>query len=109
MLDLLPVDLTLVLPPAPAPGLGLALAITYFKDELWRLLRICMSAQGPSSNKPYESSFKAQFPDLYMGKFHMDHYHFIQQYENCFETTQATRTNCNLFVAFYLSKNISIY
>ena len=55
-----------------------------------------------------EQSFKARTPETYWGKSHIECYHFCQQCEDHFETSDATEMNCTPFAASFLRSSISI-
>ncbi len=50
---------------------------------------------------------KAWFLDLYYKKLHMDYYYFCLQYKEHFDTIEAIRPNCILFVVLFLLEIIS--
>lgn len=60
----------------------------------------------PALGEPKEQPLKAQFPDLYFGKSHLDCYRFCQQCEDHFDTARANRDN-HTFAAPFLCDNIS--
>ena len=91
--------------PAPAPA-------RYTEEDLQRITKLCMDSflQAQASRPepgPRESPLKAQFPDLYHGKSHMECYHFCQQCEDHFATAGATGPNRTPFAASFLCGRIS--
>ena len=74
-------------------------------DELFKqfMKAYLESNQGPKQPlKERKQHLKAKVPDVYYDKLHMDCYHFCQQCEDHFETSQATRTNWTPFAVFFL-------
>ena len=67
-----------------------------------------MQAQAQALAEPQERPLKAQTPETYWGKSHIEYYHFCQQCEDHFETSGATGMNCNPFVASFFRGSISI-
>ena len=58
--------------------------------------------------EPQELPLKARTPETYWDKFYMECYHFCQQYEDYFETSDANGTNCTPFAASFLRGSINL-
>ena len=58
--------------------------------------------------EPQEHSLKAKTSETYSGKSHIDCYYFCQQYEDYFETSDATRMNRTSFATTFLRGAISL-
>ena len=67
-----------------------------------------MQAWAQALAEPQEQPLKAQTPETYWGKSHIEWYHFCQQCEDHFEISGATGMNCTLFAASFLRGSISI-
>ena len=100
-----------------APALRLAPAITstpaaanlaakYSANDLERIFKTVLEARAPAPAPQPDGScekiFKAQAPDLYCEKTHMECYNFCRKCIDDFTTTVATRLNCVLFAATFL-------
>ena len=90
------------------PASALA-SVLYTQEDLQRITKLCMDLffQGNCQEEPREGQLKAQFPDLYYGKSHMECYHFCQQCEDHFDTAGATGSNRTPFAASFLRGRIS--
>ena len=93
--------------PAPAPA-------HYSKEDLQSMMKVCMDSilqaqvvrpTEPASHR--EDQLKARLPDLYYGKSHIECYHFCQQYEDHFDTADATGSNQTHFTVSFLRNRIS--
>ena len=58
--------------------------------------------------KPRKQLLKARFPETYLKKFHMDCYHFCQQYEDYFKTLDANEMNRIPFIASFFCGIINL-
>ena len=58
--------------------------------------------------EPQERLLKARTLETYSGKSHMGCYNFCQQFNDHFETSDATRMNCIFFAATFLRSSISL-
>ena len=58
--------------------------------------------------EPWERPLKVRTLETYWGKFYKECYHFCQQYENHFETSGATGTNCTPFAASFFYGSIRL-
>ena len=67
-----------------------------------------MQAQAQVLAEPQKQPLKARSPETYSEKFHIDCYHFCQQCEDHFKTSDATGMNRILFVASFLHGTISL-
>ena len=70
-------------------------------------IKILEQNQG-AQTEPRKKPLKANVPDVYYGKLHMDCYHFCQRCEDHFETVWGTGANRILFAASFLRENISV-
>ena len=112
--------------PAIAPIITLLIAsgsansslVKYLNYDLQRIVKTIIKARPLLSSAPapvpalvvttaphYKSScelfLKAQFPDIYRGKPHMECYNFFQQYKDYFATANAMEPNQFLFAAIF--------
>ena len=58
--------------------------------------------------EPQKRPLKAKTPETYLGQPHFDYYHFCQQCENYFETSDAKEINCIFFATSYLRGTICL-
>ena len=65
-------------------------------------------AQAQVLVKPQEQLFKVKSPETYSEKSHIDCYHFWQQCEDHFETSDNIKMNCTLFAASFICGTISL-
>ena len=91
---------------APASALAPAL---YTQEDLQRITKLCIDLflQGNRQEGPREGQLKAQFPELYYGKSHIECYYFCQQCKDYFNTAGANGSNRTTFAASFLCEQIS--
>ena len=94
--------------PPQAPDLVPAPAL-YIQKDLQKITELCINLflVGNRQKGIRKSQLKAQFPNLYYEKLHMECYHFCKQYENYFDTAGTTGSNRTLFAAAFLCGRIS--
>ena len=94
-------------PEAPTPPLVSPPA----KDLFTKFMKVFMEttqAQAQALAEPRERSLKARTPETYLGKFHMECYHFCQKCEDHFEISGATGMNCTPFAALFFRGAINL-
>ena len=72
------------------------------KDLFTKFIKTFMEstqAWDREQTEPRKQPLKARSPKTYLGKFHIDCYHFYQQSENHFKILSATKMNCTPFTA----------
>ena len=96
-----------------ASGFADSSVVRYLEDDLQRILRTVLDFKLPApipapviaaalhSEGPYRRSLKAQFPDIYWDKTHLECYNFFQQYKDHFVTTGAMGPNQALFATTF--------
>ena len=88
-----------ILPLVPPPA----------KDLFTKFMKVFMkTTQAQALAEPQECLPKARTPETYLGKSHMECYHFCQQCEDYFETSGATGINRTPFAPSFLRGSISL-
>ena len=104
--------LLLALAIAPAPDAANS-AAKYSAEDLQQIFKTVLEAKAPTPafqpDGPWEKLFKAQVPDLYYRKTHMECYNFCQKCKDYFVTTGATGLNCVSFAAMCLKDQTLFY
>ena len=104
--------------PAPPPALpftstfAIDWTVEYSKTDLQRIFRTVLEAKPLAfasqplvfPDGPHKRPLKARFSELYCDKTHMEHYNFIQQYEEYFTIAGAKKPNRVPFASTFLCK-----
>ena len=89
----------------------------YLEDDLQRIFKTVLDSRTPAFplalapqqyKNPCERSLKAQFPEIYWSKIHLECYNFFQQSGNHFAIAGAKSQNRMLFAATFL-KNTALF
>ena len=67
-----------------------------------------IQAQDRKQAEPQKWPLKARSLETYSKKFHMDCYHFCQQYEDHFKTSGTIGMNCTPFAVLFLRSTINL-
>ena len=95
--------------PTPSEAPILPLVPPPAKDFFTNFMKVFMeTTQAQALADPRERPLKTRTPETYWGKSHMECYYFCQQYENHFETSDATGMNHTLFAALFFRVSISL-
>ena len=79
------------------------------KDLFSKFIKVFIeTTQAQALAEPQKRLLKAKTPEIYLGKFHMEYYHFYHKCEEHFETSGNTRTNRTPFVTSFLHGFISL-
>ena len=81
------------------------------EDLFTKFMKVFMErtqTQAQVLTEPREHRLKARTSEIYLGKSHMECYHFCQQYEDYFKTLGITRMNRTPFATSFLRGSISL-
>ena len=102
--------------PAPSPANASTLTestlvLKYSKTDQMKILKIFSETKGqePKAEVARKRLLKANVPDVYFEKLHMDCYYFCQQCEDHFVTAGATGSNHTPFAASFLCGKINFW
>ena len=85
--------------------------VPLIKDFFIKFMKVFVEStqtRDREQTKPQKQLFKARSPKTYLGKSHMDCYHFCQQYEDYFKILSITEMNCTLFAVSFFCDIISL-
>ena len=92
-------------PEAPTP----LLVPSSTKDLFTKFMKVFMEmTQAQALAEPRKQPLKARSLKTYFGKSYMDCYHFCQQCEDHFKTSDATKMNCTPFAALFFHGTIRL-